>query len=273
MNPLGPKTAVWKYATTTNNTFFRGCGIAGISLLLALAFFAAPAARGQLFGDETARGLAAANAEKLENLARVVQNLRGQLASLLQRQQESDQKQRELLGEVQEMSARGADKDALKELQSEISRAAAERQTLARDIADLGGRFSEISEYIALPAEQEIYESAYANYRRENYEKAGAEFKKVLKFYPDGKFNANARYWLSQNFMAQKQYEEAAAAALQIIKLHGGGDKVPDAMLTLAEARRFLGRAEESRKILEELVEKYPTTLAADKARRRLAAP
>lgn len=272
MKRPGRETAVWKYATTTNNIFFRGRGAAGV-LLLALAVAAAPVARGQLFADETARQTAAANAEKLENLARIVQNLRGQMAALQRKQQESDQKQRELLGKLQEMSARGAEKDALAELQSEISRAAAERETLAQGIADLGGQFNEISGYIELPPEQEIYESAYENYLQENYAKAGAEFKRVLKFYPEGQFNAGARYWLSQNFMAQKQYEDAAAAALQIIELHGGSDKVPDAFLTLAEARRFLGLAEESRKTLEELVEKYPTTLAADKARRRLAAP
>ena len=276
MKPLGPKTAVWKFATTTSNTLPRSRSALGAlgalgALVLALAF-AAPA-RGQLFGDEAARELSTANAEKIENLARVVQNMRGQLASLLQQQQASDQKQRELLGKVEEISIRGADKNALQTLQSEISRAAAERAALSKNIAALGEQFDEVSQYIELPSEQEIYESAYANYRQENYPKAGAGFKRVLKYYPDGQFNASARYWLGQNFMAQKQYEEAAETARQIIQLHGGSDKAPDAMLTLAEAQRFLEQPQKSRETLEQLIAKYPTALAADKARRRLAAP
>lgn len=272
MKAPGPKTAVWKYATTTNNIFFRGRVLGAAVAVLAL-FGAAPAARGQLFSDDVARQAAADNTQKLENLAGVVQNMRNQLATLLQKQQEFDQTQRELLGKLEELAAGGANKDDLEKLRTEISNAAGERQTLAQDISNLGERFNEVSEYISLPPEGEMYETAHAYYRNENYANAGAEFKKLLKFYPEGKFNAGARYWLSRNFMAQKQYREAADAALLVIELHGDGDKAPDAMLTLAEALRFLERPEESRKTLEELVAKYPTTLAADNARRRLAAP
>ncbi len=263
---------MWKFVTTTNNSFLRRSGFSGVSgVLLFLAAALCVPAHGQLFTDDAARELAASNAEKLENLARVVQNMRGQVASLQKTQQDADQKLRELLGKMEESSARAADKNALKEVRSQISKAVAERRTMSDKITELGEKIEEVGTYVTLPSEQELYETAFADYREKNYDKSVSGFEKVLEYYPEGPFNAGARYWMSQNFMAQKKYDEAAKAAGQIIELHGNSDKAADAMLTLADAQNNLKKTDESRQTLEDLIAKYPTSLAADKARRRLA--
>ncbi|MGI9297246.1 MAG: tetratricopeptide repeat protein [Gammaproteobacteria bacterium] len=260
---------MWKFATTTNNP--RSPRPAARALVaLAVAAFAVIPASAQIFSDDVAREQAARNAEKLADLARIVENLRGQLGAMAQERQASDRRLRELSGQIEELAAAGAGKTELKTLETSAARAALERTKIAEDLAALRAEFSEISAFVGLPPEQEFYDAAFADYQGEKYARAADGFQKLLKYYPDGKFNANARYWTSRSFLASGEYESAAATARRLIELHEDGDKIPDAMLVLAEALQNLGQEEESRATLRALIAAHPTTLAADRARQSL---
>lgn len=274
MKPTGCKTAVYKSATTTNNFRSRFAVRASVALAaLLFAVFFPPSALAQLFGDDAARDLAGRNAAKLEDLARIVENMRGQLGEMTQKQQAIDRHLRDLAGQMEESAAAvaGGNREELKALEASLSRAAAERGKLAEDFAALRQQFAEVNKFVDLPPEQEFYESAFADYRSEKYAAAVEGFQQALKYYPEGKFNASARYWMSRSFLALDEYDSAAEAARQLIELQKDGDKAPEAMLTLAQAQRGLGQEEESRATLEALLAAHPTTLAADKAREMLS--
>lgn len=250
---------------------FRVVRSALMKVALAALVMISPPAFAQIFSDDIARETAAKNAENLDNLARVVQNLRTQLGSVSQKQQDIEQRLRELSGAIEEARTRLADKRTLQNLETTVSRAADERDRIAAEVAELSENFSEIHQFISLPEEQELYETAFADFQNNDYPKAVSGFRRVLKFYPDGQFNANARHWMSQSFLNSKQYAEAADMARQILSLHAGSDKAPDAMLTLARAQQNLAQKEESRATLEALISAHPTTLAADRARQMLS--
>ena len=264
-----------KSATTTNNFRRpRRAARAFFALALPLVFAASPApARAQIFSDDVAREQAVRNAAQLEDLIRIVENLRDRLGAMEQQRQATDRRLRELAGRIEELAAvaESAGKDEMKTLSASVSRGASERGELAGGLAALQEEFAEIRQFIQLPPEQDFYESAFADYQSENYAQAAAGFEKTLKYYPEGKFNANARYWMSRSFLEMGEYEPAAEAARRLIALPGDGDKIPDAMLVLAQAQKKLRRDKESRATLEALIAAHPTTLAADRARQLLS--
>ena len=266
---------MYKFATTTNN-FFSHRASRAFLLASALVFSGAdlPAAQAQIFSDDIAREQAVKNADQLKDIARIMENIRGQLGEVTRKQQSLDNNLREIRGQMEEIAAANANRPArneMKTLESSLSKNTAKVDNLSEDVAAVRKQLAEISQFITLPPEKEFYESAFADYRREEYAAALTGFEKILRYYPDGQFNANARYWMSQSFLALGEYEPAAAAARQLIALHGDGDKVPDAMLTLAQALQNLGQEAESRATLEQLLAAHPTTLAADRAREILA--
>lgn len=272
---------MWKSATTTNN--FRPRIAARAFVALAFVFAVSPV-QAQIFSDDVARELAAANAVKLEDLLRLVENMRTRLGTMTQEQQGIDQRLRELAGQIEEVAAAttvatkasaaaAQARREVKALQISILGAVAEREKIAEDVATLRDQFADINEFIVLPPEREFYESAFADYQRKEYAQAVAGFQNLLKYYPDGTFNTNARYWMSQSFLAQGNNEAAVEMAKQLMLLPGNDGKIPDAMLVLAQAQKNLQQEEESRTTLEALIEAHPTTLAADQARQLLLSP
>ena len=248
----------------------------------------------QLFSDEAAREQTAKNAEQISeisaqlgDLARIVENLRNRLGAMAQEQQSAGLRLRELQGKIEEFGASvAAERNAaLKPLGASASRAQQERAQLAAEVAALtesfaalsenftalSVRFDEVGEFISPPSEEELYEAAFAEYRSGEFANAAEGFQRILGYYPEGRFGANAHYWMSLSFLAAGEYERAAEAARRLMSLYENSDKIPDAMLALARAQQNLGRAEESRATLESLVEAHPTTLAADQARHLLS--
>ena len=246
--------------------------------LAAALLVAAPTAAAQLFADDIAREQAGKNAQALQTLSTLVQNLRKQLGEVAQKQQAQTQRMRELVGQMEEMAAAAADQNALGELRGELTKAETERAGIAEEMRNLAGQFSEVQaniaemgEYIALPEESTMYDAAVDHYQRKNYDSAAAGFRRMLRRYSSGKFAASARYWLSQIYIAQQQYDKAAEAAREVIQLHADSQRAPGAMLALARALQEMGRKAESDDTLSALIAKHPATLAADQARQLLS--
>ena len=242
--------------------------------LLVLSVLATMSATAQdFFSDTVAREQTAKNSEQLENLARVVQNMRDQMSSISQQQQAIDQRLRDISGQVEESLVHAINENGQNikaELSAELLQTGIERQKIHDDLNLLRQEFAKLTQSMS-PPEQELYAAAFGNYQQKNYVDAVAGFEAMLRYYPTGQFNANARYWMSESFLAQSLYERAAQTAQQLINLDGENDKKPDAMLTLARAQAGLLQPEDSRRTLEELIVAYPTTLAADKARQLLS--
>jgi TolA-binding protein len=65
----------------------------------------------------------------------------------------------------------------------------------------------------------------------------------------------------------------AVVSQQRLLAMYPDSSSVPDAMLNLASAQSELGDAGSARKQLEALVAKFPSSDAAEKARKRLSAP
>ncbi len=80
----------------------------------------------------------------------------------------------------------------------------------------------------------------------------------------------NAMYWIGETWYAQAMWIKAAGVFHTVVRRYASGNKVPDALLKMALCYAKLGERADSQAVLGELIRRFPTTPAADFARRKL---
>jgi tol-pal system protein YbgF len=118
----------------------------------------------------------------------------------------------------------------------------------------------------------EIYQSAYRDYQRGNYDLARAGFEQFLDLVPQSDLADNAAYWIGECFFAQKKHRDAIAWFDQVINDYSGSDKVPSALLKKGFAYIEMGERAQGIVQLQYVIHEHPRSSEADIARQRLAA-
>ncbi len=115
-----------------------------------------------------------------------------------------------------------------------------------------------------------LYDTAYQDLVRGQYDMAREGFLEFLRRYPQSTLADNAQYWIGESYYSQQQYARAAAEFAEVMEKHAGGDKVPAAMLKRAFAMISMSKRPEARTLMEQLIKKYPNSQEAELARARL---
>lgn len=118
--------------------------------------------------------------------------------------------------------------------------------------------------------EQQDYQDAFNLLKGGRYHDAAKAFRAFLSNYPGGEFVDNARYWLGETYYVNRQFEAAMQEFQELIAQFPQSPKFTHAMLKVGYIHHELGRPEEARQALLELVERYPDSTAAGLARKRL---
>jgi len=95
-------------------------------------------------------------------------------------------------------------------------------------------------------------------------------FTKFIDQYPKHELSANAHYWIGESLYGEKNYEAAIVAFQDVIKNYPQQPKVPAAMLKQAMAFRAIKDSKNAKYVLKKLVESYPKSDEAKKARELL---
>lgn len=195
---------------------------------------------------------------QLESLKTDVARLRGAQEEMAYRQQQSDQRQKDVL----------ADFDArLKEVRELASRplpvvvAAASAPTSAATAPTAPAEPPRDPE-----AETRAYEAALNLFKSADRAGAVNAFGDFLARYPDSPLAGNAMYWLGLTYFAMADHKNAVATQERLLHDYPQHAKVPDAMVNLARGRIQLGETEEARRLLEDVVARYPATRSAELA-------
>lgn len=244
----------------------------------------------------------AARADKKEFLALTQQiaTLQGQVAEAEQARLDAQKELRKIMDVLVEQSA------LLKKLQQDL-KVQDERALVA--IRDQQERLSEISDRLrtappvaaalgsqALPpgagtsgasdafpnpgaaqppsiAPRDLYQQAYSDFARKNYDLSIQGFQEYLRLYRDTDLADNAQYWVGECLQAQAKYEDAVTAFNALLRDFPASDKIPDARYKKGVALEALGR--KSQAILEYrfVVERFPGSPAARLAREKLGQP
>jgi tol-pal system protein YbgF len=120
---------------------------------------------------------------------------------------------------------------------------------------------------------RDLYQQAYSDFARKNYDLAIQGFQEYLRLYRDTDLADNAQYWIGECLQAQSKYEDAVTAFNALLRDFVSSDKIPDARYKKGVALEALGRR--SQAILEYrfVVERFPGSPAARLAREKLGQP
>lgn len=117
---------------------------------------------------------------------------------------------------------------------------------------------------------KELYDTAYLDYFKGNYELAVQGFEQYLEIFPNTEYSDNARYWLGEIIYAQQEFEQAFRQFSRVVDDYPRGDKVPAALLKMGYCQIHLKNRGEARKYLQRVADEYPASSEADLARARL---
>jgi len=137
------------------------------------------------------------------------------------------------------------------------------------------GRFQQIAQRAApaTPTGNElgqIYDQASQDLTQGRYAMAVQGFRDFLRRYPASELADNAQYGVGECFFAQSVFDSAEVEYARVETQFPSGDKVPAALYKLALSRERLGKTDASRKVLEDLVKRFPNAGEAQLARERL---
>jgi len=116
----------------------------------------------------------------------------------------------------------------------------------------------------------EVYQAAYRDYQRGNYDLALAGFHDFLAKYPNSELSSNAEYWIGESLYSQKKYSEAIEQFNGVVNKYPKSDKAPGALLKKGYA--YLALNDRPRAIVQfqYVVHEYPSSREAALAKDRL---
>lgn len=119
-------------------------------------------------------------------------------------------------------------------------------------------------------AEMRDYEAALGLFRESKFAEAQAAFEAFIARHAGSTLLPNAHYWLASSLHQQKKYDPSAKAFGHVAATWPSDPKAPDALLGQANALVGAKDVPGAIKVLQTLVEKYPTSPAVETARARL---
>ncbi|MEW5974712.1 MAG: tol-pal system protein YbgF [Acidobacteriota bacterium] len=122
----------------------------------------------------------------------------------------------------------------------------------------------------ASPAE--VYDAAYGDYLKGNYDLAKQGFEEYLKSFPDTDLSDNALYWVGECAYVQRKFPDAILVFQKVVETYPKGDKAPAAALKKAYSLLEMKNNAEGIRELRAVIQKFPYSDAAQLAKDRLSA-
>ncbi|HOF40621.1 MAG TPA: tol-pal system protein YbgF [Candidatus Hydrogenedentes bacterium] len=143
-------------------------------------------------------------------------------------------------------------------------------------LADMGAAVQPAAATAAAPAPAgaldpvPAYNKAMEAYQRDQYDEALNLFSDFMARFPKSEIRDNAQFWKGECLYNLGRYDECIAEFEALRAQHPESAKVPYGMFNQAAAHLKLGQQERAFALLEDLVENYPMTPAAARARSKL---
>lgn len=115
-----------------------------------------------------------------------------------------------------------------------------------------------------------LYQSAYNDYLRGNYDLAVRQFQEYLRVFPTTEQADNAVYWIGEAFYRQRRFRQAIGQFDEVLNRYPRSDKLPSAALKKGYAHLELGERSQGLVQLQYVEREYPNSDEANLARERL---
>jgi tol-pal system protein YbgF len=116
-------------------------------------------------------------------------------------------------------------------------------------------------------AAEQAYYAAVATFRARGYGQAVLDFLDFITRYPHHPLVGNAQYWIGEAYYAQRDYRQALTEFQRVGTVAPGSPKVADALLRAGFCHRRLRDDARARQTWQRLIQDFPRSEAAAKAR------
>jgi TolA-binding protein len=237
------------------------------------------------------------------DLLRVEQEIQGSRAALQTEIQATDRRTTQTLTEIQRSQARlGARLDELGretgQIQGRVDELRRRIDTLALQFDAVGAPAAgggsstnpppaSVAQRPATPGTQasDLYQTAYIDFTRGHYNLAVAAFREYVRLYPNTALAEKAQYWIGESHFslarahqargeadrAVQEFERAVQEFRKLVIAYPRGDRVPAALYKEALALSELGQTPLAEARLQFLVDQFPSTEEAARAKDELA--
>ena len=118
---------------------------------------------------------------------------------------------------------------------------------------------------------QDVYNMAYSDYLKGNFDLSVGGFKMYRDQFPDSPLADNALYWIGECYYSQRKFDDAIDMFNELILAYPQGDKIAAAFLKKGMSFAETGRKEEAMAAYKLLITKFPveeeTRIAQQKIR------
>ncbi len=115
-----------------------------------------------------------------------------------------------------------------------------------------------------------LYDAAYLDLSRGNYDLALKGFNEYLKLFSRSQYADNAQYWVGEIYYARKEFERAFNEFNRVATDYPQGDKVAAALLKMGYCLINLNDKSGAREYMNRVIETYPNSAEAGLARSRI---
>ncbi|MEO0087710.1 MAG: tol-pal system protein YbgF [candidate division WOR-3 bacterium] len=117
---------------------------------------------------------------------------------------------------------------------------------------------------------EELYQLAYQDMIRGEYQQAIFSFNNFLQKYPNSELADNAQYWMGECYYALGDTERAITELAKVITDYPKGNKVPASLYKLGIIYLNKKNRNKAREYFQKLIKEYPNTNEAKLAQERL---
>jgi tol-pal system protein YbgF len=117
----------------------------------------------------------------------------------------------------------------------------------------------------------QLYENAFLDVRKGNYELAIAQFRDVLEYFGRTEYAPNARYWIGECWYSLEQYDSAIVEFDVLVSSYPSSDRLPTALYKMGRCYEEKGRPQRAREYYGRVINEYANSLEAKPAQSRLS--
>jgi tol-pal system protein YbgF len=165
-------------------------------------------------------------------------------------------------------------REAIDELRRQIERRPSQviyQQMPAESDSAIGGDGE--TRTVAPPTDidpSQLYENAFLDVRKGNYELAIAQFRDVLEYFGQTDYAPNARYWIGECWYSLEQYDSALVEFDILVVNYPNSDRLPTALYKMGRCYEEKGLPRRARGYYERVINEFASSLEARPAQSRL---
>ncbi len=193
-----------------------------------------------------------------KEMSQVKEDVEGRLRALEERRKNLEEKNKAQEERIREME------DRLKGAEGKIRQTESEKPSPTKEIPSGSKGLS--------AGAGDVYKDAYETFQKGNFEGARKKFEAFLKQYPNTELSGNAQFWIGETYYLKKDFEKAILEYEKAIAKYPESSKVPAALFKQALAFLEMGDKTNARNLLKRLIERFPHSDQAERAKKKLAA-